>query len=73
MTPPGIEPATFRFVAQHLNHYATAVPSFAVDRSMYHPPNANIDTGSHYNKGALANTPIYVPLVLTRMIKILQF
>ena len=26
MTPAGIEPATFRFVAQHLNHYATAVP-----------------------------------------------
>ena len=22
----GIEPATFRFVAQHLNHWATAVP-----------------------------------------------
>ena len=26
MTPPGIEPATFRFVVQHLNHCATAVP-----------------------------------------------
>jgi len=26
MTPAGIEPATFRFVAQNLNHYATAVP-----------------------------------------------
>jgi len=26
MTPAGIEPATFRFVAQHLNHLATAVP-----------------------------------------------
>ena len=25
VTPPGIEPATFRFVAQHLNHCATAV------------------------------------------------
>ena len=24
-TPAGIEPATFRFVAQHLNHCATAV------------------------------------------------
>ena len=28
MTPSGIEPATFRFVAQHLNHCATAVPLF---------------------------------------------
>jgi len=26
MTSVGIEPATFRFVAQHLNHCATAVP-----------------------------------------------
>jgi len=26
LTPPGIEPATFRFVVQHLNHCATAVP-----------------------------------------------
>jgi len=26
MTPPGIEPATFRFVAQRLNHCATTVP-----------------------------------------------
>jgi len=27
LTPSGIEPATYRFVAQHLNHCATAVPS----------------------------------------------
>jgi hypothetical protein len=26
MTPSGIEPATFRFVAQNLNHCATVVP-----------------------------------------------
>ena len=26
MTPAGIELATFRFVAQHVNHCATAVP-----------------------------------------------
>jgi hypothetical protein len=26
MTPSGMEPATFRFVAQHLNHCATAAP-----------------------------------------------
>jgi len=27
LTPAGIEPGTFRFVAQHLNHCATAVPT----------------------------------------------
>jgi len=26
MTPAGIEPATFRFLAQHPNHCVTAVP-----------------------------------------------
>jgi len=30
LTPAGIEPATFRFVAQHLNHGATAVPYIRV-------------------------------------------
>ena len=29
IAPSGIEPATFRFVAQHLNHCATAVPKTA--------------------------------------------
>ena len=32
MTPAGIEPATFRFVAQHLNHCASAVPVFSPRR-----------------------------------------
>ena len=29
LTPAGIEPATFRFVAQHLKHCATAVPTIS--------------------------------------------
>ena len=28
LTPAGIEPATFRFVAQHPNHCSTAVPQY---------------------------------------------
>ena len=34
MTPAGIEPATFRIVAQHLNHCATAVPT-VTGRQLY--------------------------------------
>jgi len=32
MTPAMIEPATFRFVAQHLNHCTTAVPRLLRNR-----------------------------------------
>jgi len=35
MTPCGIEPATFRFVAQHLNHCATAVPIYNITVLIY--------------------------------------
>ena len=35
LTPAGIEPATFRFVTQHLNHCATGVPRFWYDVSEY--------------------------------------
>ena len=33
MTPSGIEPATFRFVAQHLNHCATAAPDHKLSQT----------------------------------------
>ena len=35
LTPAGIEPATFRFVAQHLSHCATAVPSSSSSSKHY--------------------------------------
>ena len=35
MTPSGIEPVTFRFVEQHLNHCATAVPVKSVLNQKY--------------------------------------
>ena len=35
LTPVGIEPATFRFVTQHLNHCATAVPDFHTHLNVY--------------------------------------
>ena len=36
MTPSGIEPATFRFLAQHLNHCATAVPDHVIYNIIYY-------------------------------------
>ena len=38
VTPAGIEPATFRFVAQHLNHCVTAVPHSII----YNRPNLTV-------------------------------
>jgi len=35
LTPAGIEPATIRFVAQHLNHCAAAVPKKACSYVKY--------------------------------------
>jgi hypothetical protein len=32
MTPSGIDPTTFRFVAQYLNHYTTACPPHSIFR-----------------------------------------
>jgi len=37
LTPAGIEPATFRFVAQHLNHCVTAVPTSSTVSSIIPP------------------------------------
>jgi len=36
LTPAGIEPAAFRFVAQHLNHCATTVPYYMDVQILYH-------------------------------------
>jgi len=51
MTPAGIEPATFRFVAQHLNHCATAVPKTGhVSFQNTGLPNQNILRYQHFNE-----------------------
>jgi len=38
LTPAGIEPATFRFLTQHLNHCATAVPTKVVSLQAWTGP-----------------------------------
>jgi len=45
MTPAGIEPATFRFVAQHLNNGVKAVP--ALDESSSNFIHMHIDVKQH--------------------------
>jgi len=39
LIPSGIEPVNFRFVAQHLNHCATAVPALygVMSENVIHP------------------------------------
>ena len=56
LTPAGIETATFRFVAQYLNHSATAVPTRQHNKYlleyigyMYRPVNRS-SSGLHRNK-----------------------
>ena len=60
LTPAGIEPATFRFVAQHLNHCATAVP-FAPAYAFVKFANAVKLTNAKatFNKSFTNITPMY--------------
>jgi len=44
LTPSGIKPATFRFVAQHLNHCAAAVPMLNIFRMFIHPSSGACDS-----------------------------
>ena len=46
MTPSGIEPATFRFVAQYLNHCANAVPHIMYLIHLYQK--VHIDTTAQF-------------------------
>jgi hypothetical protein len=47
MTPAGIEPATFRFVAQHLKHCATAAPKRHLNIQLFNPLNAELNPTCH--------------------------
>jgi len=42
MTPAGIETTTFRFVTQHLNHCATAVPSYYIVHAYFEFSNSTL-------------------------------
>jgi hypothetical protein len=47
MTPPGLEPATFRFVAQYLKHCATAVPHQWSVENLFTVLMYNLKEGEH--------------------------
>ena len=49
MTPSGIEQATFRFVAQHLNDCATAVPRWLSILFIFHYIFLRLAKQSHFN------------------------
>jgi len=58
MTPAGIEPANLRFVAQHLNHWATAVPMNTIVHLLFHYTIAMrlISIFSHHGYGTFSFT-----------------
>jgi len=64
MTPAGIEPATFRFVAQHLNHCATAViQSCTVYISIYtHSHKHNIYIATNGNIVVFMTMYVYIDI-----------
>jgi len=49
LTPAGIEPATFRFLTQHLNHCATAVRSLTINS--YHLSKQHLLVGLYNGRG----------------------
>jgi hypothetical protein len=49
MTPPGIEPATFWFVARYLNRFATAVPAPKVKALRYFEMLVTTNTTKEHN------------------------
>ena len=58
VTPAGIEPATFRFVAQHLNHCATAVPSTYRNNLKFHVP--SVLSSLHHTVTYKDNSELFV-------------
>jgi len=66
MTPARIEPATFRFVAQHLNHCATTVPRVKVKLSHYRPGQAQRVPGSYGSQISRQRHRIMVRLPASR-------
>ena len=65
LTPAGIEPATFRFVAQHLNHCATAVPNTRVSQSYTVPSFPGTATGHFLHNVHVGCGTLPVPIQIT--------
>jgi len=65
LTPAGIEPTTFRFVAQHLNHCATAVPDANCTRGY----NSHVETVKLLiNKNYILITIIIIIIIIMNIV-----
>jgi len=72
LTPAGIEPATYRFVAQLLNHCATAVPTmkmvvphlsphlYETSLNLYHSKQHHISQGSTHRSHCSKNFKFHI-------------
>ena len=63
LTLAGIEPATFRFVAQNLNHCATAVPKLCSARA--EPRDGRHDTTTESINTPVSNLVIWIGVSTT--------
>ena len=64
VTPSGIEPVTFRFVGQHLNHCATAVPLSSIKKTTIPQYTNNHSVSFHLHSATFSSKLLFPEPVL---------